>query len=65
MPQPVVNPYALTRISRSELSIARTANAAQSSSGEKQTAIAAPAAIEAVRNVGAIAPNASAKWNAH
>jgi hypothetical protein len=38
----VVRPRAPTRISRSALSTARTAKAAQSSSGEKQTAIAAP-----------------------
>src|ERR1700730_8571039 len=39
-------------MSRSALSIARTAKAAQSSSGEKQTAIAAPDVTEAAGSVG-------------
>ena len=47
IPEPVVRPYALTRISRSALSIGRMAKEAQSSSGAKQTAIAALDVIEA------------------
>jgi hypothetical protein len=40
MPEPGVSPYAPTRISRAALLIARTMNAAQSSSAAKQTAMA-------------------------
>jgi hypothetical protein len=52
MPEPTVSRYALTRISRSAPVIARSAKPAQSSSGEKQTAIVASEAVEAIGSVG-------------
>src|SRR6516225_3465185 len=59
IPEPVVSPYAPTRIWRSALSIARTANAAQSSSGEKQMAIAASETTVDTGSAGAAAARAS------
>jgi hypothetical protein len=54
---------AATRISRSAVSMALTANAAQSSSGAKQTAIAASVEAEAADCEGEIAPSASVRAN--
>jgi len=50
--EPGLSLWAPTMISRSALSIARTAKAEQSSSGAKQTAMAAPEATDEVGNVG-------------
>src|ERR1700730_5547408 len=52
-------------MSRSALSIARTAKAAQSSSGEKQTAIAAPDVTEAAGSVGESVARASDRTRAN
>jgi hypothetical protein len=62
--EPVARLYALTRISRSAASIASTAKAAQSSSGEKRTATAARSPRDATgkadrdspRNCGSVDP---------
>ncbi len=58
---------ALTRISLSALSIGRTAKAAQSSSGAKQTATAAPDETEAASCIGESTPKerARARCNTH
>ena len=50
--EPGLSLWAPTMISRSALSIERTAKAEQSSSGAKQTAMAAPEATDEVGNVG-------------
>jgi hypothetical protein len=59
IPDPTVRVYAFTSTWLSARSIASTAKAVQFSSGEKQTATAAPDVTEATGNAGGSTPNAS------